>query len=95
MVSGSGGSGLAWEHGWRASAEAGEAVAPTSEGEGGEESSPPDYIGAFGKDENWLEEWTLFGAETDYDPQEADGQPWPGRPAVCGRRPARSRPALA
>ena len=26
-----------------------------------------DYIGAFGKDANWLNEWTVFGAESDYD----------------------------
>ena len=25
------------------------------------------YIGAFGLDANWLEEWTVFGAESDYD----------------------------
>ena len=24
------------------------------------------YIGAFGTDENWLEQWTVFGAEQDY-----------------------------
>ena len=36
------------------------------------------YVGAFGKTENWLEEWTLFGKESDYDTREtndADGQP--------------------
>ena len=34
----------------------------TDEGEG--------YIGAFGKDENWLEEWTVFGPESAYDLRE-------------------------
>ncbi len=28
------------------------------------------YIGAFGKDENWLEEWTVFGPESVYDLRE-------------------------
>ena len=30
------------------------------------------YIGAFG-DSNWLEEWTFFGKESDYDMREVDG----------------------
>ena len=30
------------------------------------------YIGAFG-DLNWLEEWTFFGSESDYDTREDDG----------------------
>ena len=33
-----------------------------------------EYIEPFGKDENWPEEWTVFGAETDYDPREADAE---------------------
>ena len=33
----------------------------------------PAYVGAFGRDLNWLEEWTVFGPEEDYDPREADG----------------------
>ena len=28
------------------------------------------YIGAFGKDDNWLEEWTVFGPESVYDLRE-------------------------
>ena len=39
----------------------------------GGQPAAPDYIGAFGKHENWLEEWTLFGAEADYDARGADG----------------------
>ena len=42
------------------------------DGEESEELAEPDYIGAFGKDENWLEEWTFFGPEADYDTREAD-----------------------
>ena len=37
-----------------------------------------DYIGAFGAKENWLEEWTFFGHEQNYDPEtgsEAAGDP--------------------
>ena len=30
------------------------------------------YVGAFGSDANWLEEWTFFGPESDYDTREAD-----------------------
>ena len=45
------------------------------DGEESEEPAEPDYIGAFGKDENWLEEWTLFGPEADYDTRAADGPP--------------------
>ncbi len=39
------------------------------EAEGPEQGEPkaPNYIGAFGQDSNWLEEWTLFGSEADYD----------------------------
>ena len=36
----------------------------TDEGEG--------YIGAFGRKENWLEEWTEFGPESEYDLRERD-----------------------
>ena len=43
------------------------------DGEESEEPAEPDYIGAFGKDENWLEEWTLFGPEADYDTRAGDG----------------------
>ncbi len=34
------------------------------------------YIGAFGRKENWLEEWTVFGPESAYDTREetADGR---------------------
>ena len=28
------------------------------------------YIGAFGRKDNWLEEWTVFGPESVYDPRE-------------------------
>ena len=31
------------------------------------------YVGAFA-DSNWLEEWTFFGVETDYDAREADAR---------------------
>ena len=44
-----------------------ESPALPDEGEG--------YIGAFGKDENWLEEWTVFGAESDYDPRNTEDSP--------------------
>ena len=45
---------------------------PALEQKGGDEgngsqSSQTGYLGAFGTDENWLEEWTFFGAESDYD----------------------------
>ena len=32
------------------------------------------YIGAFGAKENWLEEWTVFGPESEYDLRERDGE---------------------
>ena len=32
------------------------------------------YIGAFGKKENWLEEWTVFGPESVYDLRERDDE---------------------
>ena len=32
------------------------------------------YIGAFGRKENWLEEWTVFGPESVYDLRELDGE---------------------
>ena len=35
----------------------------------GEEPGEEQYIGAFGMEENWLEEWTFFGPESDYDAQ--------------------------
>ena len=38
------------------------------------QGDPPgesDYIGAFGK-ENWLEEWTVFGPETEYAIRDVD-----------------------
>ena len=31
------------------------------------------YIGAFGDEKNWLEEWTFFGPEAEYDTRGADG----------------------
>ena len=30
------------------------------------------YVGAFGREENWLDGWTIFGSESDYDEREAD-----------------------
>ena len=39
----------------------------------GEEPAEEQYIGAFGTAENWLEEWTFFGPEADYDAQAAGG----------------------
>ena len=33
----------------------------------GETAIGGEYVGAFGKDENWLEGWTFFGAESDSD----------------------------
>ena len=33
------------------------------------------YIGAFGKDENWLEEWTVFGPESVYDLRNTEDSP--------------------
>ena len=37
-------------------------------------SAPPKeatYIGAFGDEKNWLDEWTVSGHETHYDTREA------------------------
>ena len=34
----------------------------------GDRPGDADYVGAFGE-ENWLEEWTVFGLEADYAPQ--------------------------
>ena len=42
----------------------------------GPDGGPPKeaaYIGAFGDEENWLEEWTVFGSDSDYDPRNTDG----------------------
>ena len=33
------------------------------------------YIGAFAKDHNWLRDWTVFGAESDYDPRNTEDSP--------------------
>ncbi len=33
------------------------------------------YIGAFGKDANWLEQWTVFGAESSYDTRNTEDSP--------------------
>ena len=33
------------------------------------------YIGAFGRKENWLEGWTVFGPESAYDLRNAEGSP--------------------
>ena len=33
------------------------------------------YIGAFGRRQNWLEEWTVSGAESDCDPQNTEESP--------------------
>ena len=44
-------------------------VPPAGDGRPSEER----YIGAFGE-ENWLDEWTVFGPESDYDPQEANAE---------------------
>ena len=41
------------------------------------QEDPPgeaDYVGAFGED-NWLEEWTVFGLESDYVPQNTEDSP--------------------
>ena len=46
-----------------------------------------DYAGAFGK-RNWLEEWTFFGAERDYQPPGQD-------PASQSRQGALPQPAVA
>ena len=49
-----------------------------NEGPEAGEAKAPHYIGAFGKDENWLKEWTFVGPESEYDTREAngaDGQP--------------------
>ena len=43
-------------------------IVGTGASEDGEPSPEKRYIGAFGE-ENWLEEWTFFGAEPDYDVQ--------------------------
>ena len=49
---------------------------PDGQASQGTEAGPPkapNYIGAFGLDTNWLEEWTFFGKESDYDTREAGG----------------------
>ena len=33
------------------------------------------YIGAFGIDANWLEQWTVFGAESAYDTRNTEDSP--------------------
>ena len=33
------------------------------------------YVGAFGWERNWLEEWTVFGPESVYDPQNTEDSP--------------------
>ena len=38
----------------------------------GESASDAEYIGAFNADANWLEEWTFFGPESDYDTRAVD-----------------------
>ena len=46
------------------------ALLKTLPAEGTAEGTPPgggQYVGAFGEHENWLEEWTFFGPESDYD----------------------------
>ena len=51
---------------------------PTDQAAEGEAATGAAYIGAFGKDENWLEEWTFFGPESDFDTRGTDdgeGQP--------------------
>ena len=40
----------------------------------GSETAGESYVGAFGS-ENWLEEWTFFGPESDYDTRDAEVQP--------------------
>ena len=53
----------------------GDPVSRQPEGLGGldaEQPKAPNYIGAFGEKENWLEEWTFFGPESDYDPRRVD-----------------------
>ena len=47
--------------------EKGSPAMPASYGEEQAEDGEPDYIGAFSEYENWLEEWTFFGGESDYD----------------------------
>ena len=44
-----------------------------------------DYIGAFAKDHNWLQQWTVFGAESDYDSRNPENSPLSASPAA---RPA-------
>ncbi|MDE0123157.1 MAG: hypothetical protein OXN97_01120 [Bryobacterales bacterium] len=46
------------------------ALPKTLPAEGTAEGTPPgagQYVGAFGEYENWLEEWTFFAPESDYD----------------------------
>ena len=45
-------------------------------------SRAADYVGAFGR-HNWLEEWTFFGAERDYEPLTQD----PSSPAPASQPP--------
>ena len=35
-----------------------------------------EYIGAFGKEANWLKGWTVFGADSDFDPRNSEYGPW-------------------
>ena len=48
------------------------ALRPAEAETGEEEPADPGYIGAFSEDTNWLEEWTFFGSEADYDPTRED-----------------------
>ena len=53
------------------------ASSPALKEEPGEREAAPAsaYIGAFGEEENWLDGWTFFGAESEYDPRgRADDQ---------------------
>ena len=52
----------------------------------------PDSIGAFGKGENCLEEWTFFGGETGCDPRGQTVQTHSREPSSVFGRSARHRP---
>ena len=38
----------------------------------GEPACGAQYIGAFGRDGNWLQEWTFCGPQSDFETREVD-----------------------
>ena len=55
------------------SAPAPEPATAAARGADGEPANEVPYIGAFGEEQNWLEEWTVFGPEEEYDTRGING----------------------